>query len=141
MTNLAHITERFAAADRYSATSFEAFNLGERSTKLLDPLTAAALDEALAEATSRWGWDRGDRLGIREISDSGDRLHIYAVRKKSVGNRVWHGHAPSVEHQRWLDHIATVDLGVIAGIGRGLVGCERDLHAKKQALMPEGARR
>lgn len=123
----------------FSATSFEAFRLGGR-THLLDPLEAGSLEDALAETTSRWAWDRGDRLGIRELGDRSDRLHIYAVRKKSEGVRVWRGHEQSVEHRRWLDHICTIDLNAVAGIAVGIVGSEVDLHERGQRKRPERAR-
>ncbi len=121
-----------------NAKSYEAFNIGERTTYLLDPLTATSLNDALGEATARWSWDRGDRLAIREIGN-GDRLHVYAIRRKSVGTRTWSNHIPATEHARWLDHICTINLETVAGIGRGLVGGEAVLHARRQCERPEGA--
>lgn len=132
-------TEVLSAAAPYSPRAYEAFNIGERTTYLLDPLGAVTLPDALAETTSRWAWDRGDRLGIREITEDGDRLHVYAVRQKA------HGRRPNVlanlEYARWLDHICTIDLDVIAGIARHAVGSEVMLHERRQQQRPEGARR
>jgi hypothetical protein len=132
---------------RYSpdATAFEAFSLAtyERtgpSTKLLDPLAATSLNDALAEATHRWAWDRGDRIGIREISQDRDWLHIYAARRKSQGVRVVRSHLPSTEYRRWLEHICTIDLNTVAGIPVGCIGSEFDLHMRRQHQRPEGAR-
>lgn len=146
MTALAQIAPEAVRADRYQPTSFETFGLAatgdwsSRHTRLYDPLTATTLDEALAETTSRWSWDRGDRLGIREIGDRHDQLHVYAVRKKSVGHTVYSGHHSSVEHRRWLDHICTIDLNIIAGIDVIGVGGERQLFEHRQAGRPERAR-
>lgn len=130
---------------RIRPASFEAFNLAGPAEKfprtaLLDPLAADTLKEAVAEAVGRWSWDRGDRLGIREIGDQADRLHIYAVRRKSIGQRVWSDYRSSVEFDRWLDHICTLDLNVVAGIAVGAVGTEIDLHERRQEKRPEGAR-
>lgn len=122
------------------ALAFEAFSLSER-TRLLDPLEARSLPEALAETTSRWAWDRGDRLGIREIGPGIDRLHVFACRRKSQGVRAWQGYVPVTEHARWLDHICTIDLNTIAGLPVGLVGGEIDLHNRRQRQRPAGARR
>jgi hypothetical protein len=121
------------------ALAFEAFKFGER-THLLEPLAATTLNDALAETTSRWSWDRGDRLGIREIGPVIDRLHIYACRRKSQGVRAWQGYVPVTEHVRWLEHVCTIDLNVVAGIPVGLIGAECDLHLRRQHRRPEGAR-
>lgn len=92
---LAPIAERFDAADRYKADarSYAALKLAG-ATQPLGQLDAATLDAAMAEATERWHWDRGDRLGIRETGQEDaplwpfakqplDRLHIYAVRRSA----------------------------------------------------------
>src|SRR5690349_19222609 len=69
------------------AREFEAFVLGnnfghdQSGTGLLDPLQATTLNDALAEVTARGHWDRGDRLGVRELGDKIDLLHVYAVRR------------------------------------------------------------
>jgi hypothetical protein len=121
-----------------AARSYEAFRLGEVSTHLLDPLEATSHSEALGEATCRWAWDRGDRLGLREIGREVDRLFIYAVRKKATGVR--RDFTSPLEHQRWLEHICCVDLNAVAGISVGLVGFEHELHLRRQHQRPEGAR-
>ena len=137
MTALA--TAVLPAAEPYAPTRYEAFNLGIR-TYLLDPLKAKSLDDAINETTDRWGWDRGDRMAIREIGEECDRLYIYAVRKKSIGNRTWDGHTPVTKHDRWLDPICTIDLDTIAGIARKAVGWEVQMHDRVQAERPGGAR-
>lgn len=129
---------------RLSLFAYEAYSLpiygGRPHTKLLEPLKAGSLNEALAETTGRWLFDRGDRLAVREIAQGIDRLHIYAVRRKSHGFRVWNGHVPSTEHERWLDHICTIDLNIVAGIDVIGVGSERDIFEHRQGQRPEGAR-
>lgn len=121
------------------ALAYEAFNMTGVRTVLLDPLQATSISDALAETTSRWAWDRGDRLGVREIGTGRDRLYIYAVRRKATG--VLRDFTSVKEHARWLEHICTIDLNVIAGIDLRAVGAERDLHARRQVLRPEGATR
>lgn len=123
----------------YSVKRYEAFNLGT-STRLLEPLDATSLADALAETVTRWSWDRGDRLALRELGDDIDRLHIYAVRRKAAGRKVWDGFACSVEHDRWPELVCAVDLNVVAGIPAGAIGCEVQLHERRQAARPEGAR-
>lgn len=127
------------------ARAYEAFIFGADTrciggTKLLDPIAATSLQEALAETTERWVWDRGQRLGVREIGAGNDLLHVYAVRKKSAPRYEYRGHRQYREHERWLEHICTIDLNVLAGSPRGLVGCEIHLHQRRQAQRPEGAR-
>ena len=125
----------------YRLAGFEAFQLGERATYLRDPLEATNLDDAIAETVGRWPGDRGDRIAIRELGEGVDRLHIYAVRRKSAGYQAWSkDHIPSIEHDRWLDHICTVDLNTVAGLAPFAVGCEIDLHDRRQAKRPGGAR-
>jgi hypothetical protein len=117
------------------ARAYEAFSLGRDGkdyTSLYEPLAATTLKEALAETTSRWAWDRGDRLGIRELGGRVDRLHVYAVRRKGHGVRTWNGHIPATEYARWLDHICTIDLNIINGIDVVGVGSERVLHEHRQ---------
>jgi hypothetical protein len=122
------------------ARAFEVFSFSEFSTELREPLEAATLNDALAEVTSRWSWDRGDRLGVREIGGKVDQLHVYAVRQKSQGHHVWRDHMRSTEYRRWLDHICTIDLNIIHGIDVVGVGVERVLFERRQAQRPEGAR-
>jgi hypothetical protein len=127
-----------------NARAYEAFNLGrgaKDSTILHEPLSATVLDDALAETTQRWSWDRGDRLGIREIGAKVDRLHVYAVRRKSAANYTYRDYAEHREFARWLDHICTIDLNIIAGIDVIGVGGERDMFEHRQRRRPEGARR
>jgi hypothetical protein len=133
-----------AVAFNPDALAYEAFKLGtgnSNRTLLLEPLKATSLTHALAETTGRWSWDRGDRIGLREIGAEHDRLYIYAVRRKSVGSAVWRDFTRITEHARWLEHIAAIDLNVVAGIAVGLVGSEHELHARRQSERPEGARR
>lgn len=72
------------------AHTFAAYKPGGK----LGDLNAATLDQATAEATERWNWDRGDRLLIRETGQEDaptwpfakqqiDRLHVYAVRRSA----------------------------------------------------------
>lgn len=118
--------------------AYEAFSMSGFRTRLLEPLKAAKLSDALAETTSRWVWGRGDRLAVREIGARIDRLHVYAVRRSSHGvRREW---GANLEYAHSLELIATIDLNVVAGIPVGLVGSERALHAHDQARRPEGAR-
>lgn len=141
MSALAEIQVPLAVRFNPDARAFEAFRLGETGTCLLDPLAAVSLEEAYAETTARWSWDRGDRLAIREIGERVDLLHIHAVRRKSQGVRAWQGYNPVTEYRRWLDHICTIDLNIVAGIDVVGVGVERDLFERRQAKRPEGARR
>jgi hypothetical protein len=126
------------------ARAYEAFNLGRDAkdrTSLYEPLSATVLNDALAEATSRWSWDRGDRIGIRELGPKIDRLHVYAVRRKSAANYAYRDYGQHREFARWLDHICTIDLNVVAGINHAAVGSEVGIHEHRQRQRPEGARR
>jgi hypothetical protein len=127
-----------AVAFNSDAFAYEAFNCTGLRTMLLQPLKAASLTDALAETTSRWSWDRGDRLAVREIGPKRDRLYVYAVRRKAVGVRP--NFASVIEHARWLDHICTIDLNAIAGINVTGVGSEITIHEHDQKRRPEGAR-
>lgn len=127
------------AAERYNTSFFEAFGL-TLNTRLYEPLAATSMPEALAEVTGRWSWDRGDRFAIREIGDRLDNLHIFAVRKKSIGTQAWHNHIPVMVHERWADPICVIDLNVVAGIPVGLIGSEVFLHDRRQDQRPIGAR-
>ena len=134
------------------ARSFEAFGFGASGTKLLDPLEATSLDEALAETTSRWRWDRGDRLGIREIGKNVDQLHVYACRRTSAvaSYRARYDNPygrTALEYKRRLEHICTIDLQTVAGIpplrfsdNPSLDQHYREEDQRRQARRPEGAR-
>ena len=147
MNAIPSLLESAQTATRFdpNAREYEAFMFGTDvraiggCTTLLQPLAATTLNEALAETTSRWSLDRGQRLGIREIGQK-DLLHIYAVRRSSQGTRVVRDHIPSTEYKRSLEHICTIDLNVIAGIPVGAVGCEIELHEHRQRQRPDGAR-
>lgn len=131
-----------------NARAFEAFSFG-RYSRLYDPLEATTLEQAVAETTARWAWDRGDRFGIREIGagDSEfypfgkvavDLLHVYAVRRSGRGT--WHRDKP-MTYKMSAEHICSIDLNVICGVPVGLVGTEKQLHEQKQSRRPAGARR
>ena len=146
MNAIPSLLESAQTATRFdpNARSYEAFSLGTDvraiggCTNLLQPLSATTLNDALAETTARWSWDRGQRLGIREIGQK-DLLHIYAARRSSQGHHVWRDHMRSTEYKRSLEHICTIDLNVIAGIPVGAVGCEVELHEHRQRQRPDGA--
>jgi hypothetical protein len=123
--------EPMPAAERFNADAraYEALSLGAR-TELKGALAATTLDHATAEATERWHWDRGDRLGIRETGQEDapfwpfekqpfDRLHIYAVQRSAPLR--W---KPSKDLMRSepvyrysLKLLTTIDLGVFRGEG------------------------
>jgi hypothetical protein len=132
--------------------AYEAFAFGERGTGLLDPLVSTSLDHALAEVTAKHHWDRGGRLGVREIGQEVDLLHIYAVRRtnavESTRARYDNPYArTALSYKRRLEHICTIDLRVISGEHIELIGNpslderRRRDHAERQAQRPEGARR
>ena len=121
MTALA--TAVLPAAEPFNpdARSYAAYRLSD--TRLLGTLLASTLGDATAEATERWPWDRGDRLGIVETGQEDaplwpfpkqpvNRLHIYAIRRSAPI-----AYRPSKDQMRQepiyrfnLDHICTVDL-------------------------------
>lgn len=127
MASAVPTTDVMPAAERFNpdAKSFAAYALG--TTKLLGELAAATLEAAQAEATARWHWDRGDRLGIRETGHEDaptwpfdkqtiDRLHIFAVRRSAPIKWV-----PTDDLMRTrpvckfsLEHICTVDVKALA---------------------------
>lgn len=132
------------------ARAYEAFGLG-RETALLAPLAATSLDEALAETTSRWRWDRGDRLGVRELGENVDNLHVYAARRTTTVTSYYRGaqglHVP-LEYKRRLEHICTINLLTIAGVpplrfsdNPSLEQHYRKEDERRQAQRPEGARK
>lgn len=111
------------------ARAYEAYSLGAR-TDLKDKLAATTLDEACAEATERWPWDRGDRLGVRETGQedapfwpfdkqSFDRLHVYAVRRSApIRWELTHdGFRTEPVYRYKLELITTIDLGLFSGEG------------------------
>jgi hypothetical protein len=111
------------------ARTYEAFSLGER-TEAKGTLTATTLDHATAEATERWYWDRGDRLGIREIGhedapiwpfekQSFERLHVYAVQRSAPLRWELSGDRFRSEpvYRYTLKLITVIDLGVFRGEG------------------------
>lgn len=126
-TRTAIIPDRNAERFDPDARSYEAFNLG-RETKLLGKLNATTLDHATAEATERWNWDRGDRLGIRETGQEDapfwpfdkqafDRLHVYAVQRSAPLHwmPVDHGSRTVPVYRYSLKLLTTIDLGVFRG--------------------------
>jgi hypothetical protein len=126
---LASADRRGAIAYDPDARSYEAFSLGAR-TDLKGQLGATTLDHAAAEATERWHWDRGDRLGIRERGHEDapfhpfekqrfDRLHVYAVRRSAPLR--WElssdGFHTKPVYRYSLKLLHTIDLGVFRGEG------------------------
>jgi hypothetical protein len=123
------IPDRNAVPFDPDARSYEAFSLGAR-TELKGALEATTLDHATAEATDRWSWDRGDRLGIREVGQEDapfwpfdkqtfDRLHVYAIQRSAPLRwvAVDHGARTVPVYRYSLKLLATIDLGVFRGEG------------------------
>lgn len=111
------------------ARTYEAYSLGAR-TDLKGNLSATTLDQAQAEATERWHWDRGDRLGIRETGQEDapfwpfdkqafDRLHVFAVQRSAPLGwvPVNHGAQTKPTYRYSLKLLTTIDLGVFRGEG------------------------
>jgi hypothetical protein len=137
------------------ARAYEAFAFGNNfgvdlsGTGLLDPIKATSLDGALAEVTERHSFDRGGRLGVREIGPGIDLLHVYAVRRTSTVTSYRaaydnpYGRTP-LTYKRRLEHICTIDLRVISGAHVDLIGnpsldeMRRQSHRERQAQRPEG---
>lgn len=107
------------------ARSFAAYRL-HGFTALAGLLDAETLEAAKAEATERWSWDRGDRLGIRERGleeaelfpfekQPFDRLHVFAVRRSEPlrwdFSRDLMRKVPVYRYS--LDLICTIDLKVL----------------------------
>lgn len=127
-----------ARPQKLQLLAFEAFSLGT-TTRLLEPLDARDLDEAIAQTIAAQAWDRGDRIGVREVGERVDRLHIFAVRKAAQGRRVWRDYVPSIEHRRWLEPICTIDLLEVVGMPGNRVGVEVTLFDHHQRKRPRGA--
>lgn len=112
-----------------NARTYEAFRLGAH-TESRGKLEAATLEQATAEATERWYWDRGDRLGIREVGheeapfwpfekQAFDRLHVYAVQRSAPlrWKPVDYGARTEPVYRYSLKLLTTIDLGVFRGEG------------------------
>ena len=120
-----------ARAERFDpdARAYEAFRLGDGTT-LLGKLAATTIDQACGEATERWAWDRGDRLGIRETGEEEarqypferrpfDRLHIYAVQRSAPLRWQLDKFGNSKPVYRYsLKPVCVVDLPVVTGSAR-----------------------
>jgi hypothetical protein len=112
-----------------AALAYEAYSLGAR-TDLKGALNATTLEQAQAEATDRWHWDRGDRLGIREVGHADapfwpfekqafDRLHVFAVQRSAPlrWRPVDYGTRTEPVYRYSLKLLTTIDLGVFRGEG------------------------
>lgn len=120
------ITEALPAAVPFNpdAKSYAAYRLG--ATELLGALAATTLDGAQAEATERWHWDRGGRLGIREIGQEDaptwpfdkqpiDRLHVYAIQRSAPLRWQMDNYGRSHPVYKFsLKHICTIDVKALA---------------------------
>lgn len=127
MNSLAPIAEPRATRFNPDARAYAAYGLAGGGTALKGPLQATTLETACAEATERWAWDRGDRLGIREIGQEDapiypfdkrpvDRLHIYAVRRSAPLRWELDGDLMRTKpvYRYRLEHICAVDLLAIS---------------------------
>lgn len=100
---------------------YEAFIFSERGTGLLAPVNADSLTDAIAETLTRYSWENSARFGIRQIVDSSDWLHAFSILRKSRAGG---------EHDLRPDHLCSIDLNVIAGVG----------NDERQLARPRGAR-
>jgi hypothetical protein len=118
-----------AVAFNPDARTYEAFRLGA-NTESRGKLEATNLDHAQAEASDRWHWDRGDRLGIREIGQEDapfwpfdkqafDRLHVFAVQRSAplAWTPVDYGTRSVPVYRYTLKLLTIIDLGVFRGDG------------------------
>lgn len=108
-----------ARAVPYSNTTYHAFRVcqgysGTKETPLggktydYGKLDARSLDDALTEALAQM-FDHREHIVIQEISPSGVKLHIYAVRKKSTARLVHKDHVTRRVHDLYADPICTLD--------------------------------
>ena len=134
LESLVAAMEPRAVAYDPDARTYEAYSLGAQTegkgTQAKGALKATTLDQATAEATERWAWDRGDRLGIREIGQEDspfwpfdkqafDRLHVYAIQRSAPLQWIFDTESNrSVPLYRYsLKLLTTIDLGMFRGEG------------------------
>ena len=114
MTALSAIAEPRAVP--FQATSYAAFRICEngRTYKVdidgyLLPTVEAARDAALIGQA----FAHKDHLLVRETSDRGVKLHLFAIRRKSNPRYVWQGHEQKRVHDLYAAEVCSFDGGVV----------------------------
>ena len=104
-------------AVHFSLKSFEAFRVTDRHTTPLGMIDAATVDEALNEALTRQHVDHKEHLAIRETGESGSRLHLFAIKRKSSPAYVWDARQQRTvaQHRLYAAPVCVMDERVLAG--------------------------
>lgn len=124
MSRAALATEVLPAALPYSATRFDAFRIVEpgsgfpgapppRTTYSLGEIPATTLDEALNAVLAKCLLMHKDHLAIRETTDRGQRVHLFAIRKKSGPTYVYVDHVQKRVERLYAAPLCVMDGGLV----------------------------
>lgn len=101
-------------AVRYSAVSFEAFQIAENGrTYPVDGITASTVADAVSQAVTLRGFSHKQHLLIRESGERGSKLHIFAIKKKSAPRYVHKDHVTRREHDLYAAPVCVIDEAVL----------------------------
>jgi hypothetical protein len=117
------ITEVLPAAEPYTAVRFEAFRITEqvkapyggpspRTTYALGEVPGTSLEEALNATLAKCLLMHKDHLAIRETSERGSRVHLYAIKRKSQPDYRTEGHRVVREHRLYAAFVCSMDRAV-----------------------------
>jgi hypothetical protein len=112
--------------DRIALTTFEAFKVSEpvkdrwnklaplQTTYALGPIIAQSVDEARAAALVNWCFHHKEQLVIRETSERGMLLHVFAVVRKPDAWVYDHNHIQQRQQRLDTKFLCVIDGGVVA---------------------------
>jgi hypothetical protein len=114
------IAEALPAAERYHAVRFDAFRICEaapapyggppaRTTYSLGEIPASSLDEALNAVLIKCLLCHKEHLAIRETTDRGARVHLYAIKRKSTPQYRYENHQQVRVHPLYAAPLCVID--------------------------------
>lgn len=98
-----------ARAVPFNATSHSAFQVESGRTYEITGLTAGSLDDALTQAISLRAFSHKQHLIIREESDHGVKLYVYAIKRRAVPRYVHRDHVTKRVHDLYADPVCVID--------------------------------
>lgn len=98
----------------FSAVTFAAFKVSETGrTYPLGDIDVGSLKNALNVALGSFALHHKEHLLLRETSDEGVKVHLFAIRKKSAARYVHRDHVTRAVHDLYAAPVCSFDVGVV----------------------------
>jgi hypothetical protein len=103
----------------FAQAQYEAFQVSDNRTYALGHISGATIDEALNGVLAGFALFHKQHLVIRETDESGSRLHVYAIKRRSAPNYVYRDHAYHRQDVLYAAPVCAIDNDILQSTREG----------------------